>query len=175
MKPVFLIGFMGCGKTTLGSALAEATGREFVDLDHCIEAHCGCSVTEIFAERGEAGFRELESAMLSRVARMENVIVACGGGTPCFGLNMNLMNRSGLTVWLNAGHEVLLRRLLEAQASRPLIAGKPADELSRFIDESLERRRPYYSRAAATFPSDELENRQEIDRSVARFIEQFMS
>jgi shikimate kinase len=98
MKPVFLIGYMGCGKTTLGEVLARQMGVPFIDLDEYIEHQQGMTIVEIFASDGEARFRELETAALRDVAAAGGAIVACGGGTPCHGDNMALMNQTGITV-----------------------------------------------------------------------------
>ena len=93
MRPVFLIGYMGCGKTTLGEELARQMQLRYIDLDDFIEAKCGMSIVEIFDEMGENRFRELETAALLEVATMTGVIIGCGGGTPCHGDNMSLMKR----------------------------------------------------------------------------------
>ncbi len=83
MKPIFLIGYMGCGKSTLGRALANATGLEFIDLDHYIDQRFHATIAEIFAARGEDGFRRVEQAMLREVCEFSDVVIACGCGTPC--------------------------------------------------------------------------------------------
>ena len=93
MKSVFLIGYMGCGKTTLGEVLARQMGLSFIDLDEYIERKQGATIVEIFDKMGEKRFRELETAALCDVTAMSDVIVGCGGGTPCHGGNMALMNR----------------------------------------------------------------------------------
>lgn len=173
MQPVFLIGFMGCGKTTLGRALGKATRLEFIDLDTRIECRYRKSVAQIFAERGEAGFREIERRMLAEVADMTDVVVACGGGTPCFFDNMELMNSRGLTVRLDASPDTLLRRLMAGRVRRPLLAGKTDDELAAFIADTQERRRQHYSKAMASFASDLLESAGQIDKSVRLFAETF--
>lgn len=165
---------MASGKTTLGRALADATGRRFVDLDEYITERQGQSVSEIFSTRGEDAFREMEREALSAVVACTDtpMIVACGGGTPCFGDNMERMSAAGTTVWLDAPVEVLLRRLRLERSARPLVA--PLDgggELERFVSENLERRRPYYSKAAYCFDSSWLESEQEIAESVSRFLE----
>lgn len=175
--PIFLIGFMGSGKTTLGRALERhaaecgAGALEYVDLDELIERHEGMSVREIFSARGEAYFRELESRMLRGLAGRDNVVVGCGGGTPCHRHNMEWMNANGLTVLLEAGHDTLLRRLLEAQEQRPLLAGMDAAQVSAFIEAKQRERAPYYERAAVRFCSDRLENAAEIALSCRLFFE----
>lgn len=170
MKTTFLIGYMGCGKTTLGRAVAASTGIRFIDLDDYIEEHEGCSIKEIFATRGEEAFRAIEREALCEVSRMPDTLVACGGGTPCFGDNMGLLNRCGLTVYLKAGHDRLLSRLKEGRAKRPLIAGLSDKELDSFITGQLEWRQPYYMQAAMTFDSSRLETPDQVAESVAEFL-----
>lgn len=170
MKPIFILGFMGSGKTTLGRAVAEATGLQFIDLDIYIEQRYHANVRDIFATRGEAGFRDIERRMLHEVSDFQDVIVACGGGTPCFFDNMAHMNARGITVWLTASHETLLRRLKAGRRRRPLIASKTDDELRLYIKEALEQRTPHYSAAASRFSGDSLDSRPEIADSVERFI-----
>lgn len=173
MKAIFLIGYMGCGKSTLGRSLAKRCDIEFVDLDDYIEAKAGKKIREIFADEGEAAFRELERRTLVEVSGRGNVLVACGGGTPCFGDNMALMNERGLTVLLQASHGRLLERLKRGRAKRPLIASLSDDELDGFITAQLEKRMPYYSQSAATFDSSTLENEDEIEEKCEAFIRRF--
>jgi shikimate kinase len=145
MKRVFLIGYMGSGKTTLGKAYSAATGLQFVDLDWYIEERMHKSISDLFAERGEDGFRLLEQKMLHEAGEFENVLIACGGGTPCFFDNMDYMNHTGETVFLDVCPEVLFRRLKIAKAKRPLLANKTDEELMQVITSALEKRLPYYS------------------------------
>lgn len=170
MKTTFLIGYMGCGKTTLGRAVAKATGTRFIDLDDYIEESEGCTIKEIFATRGEEAFRAIEREALTRVSRMPDTLVACGGGTPCFGDNMDLLNRCGLTVFLDAPHASLLSRLKEGRAKRPLIASLNDGELDAFITKQMEWRLPHYSRAALRFDSSRLESPDQVAESVRQFL-----
>lgn len=173
MKPLFLIGYMGCGKSTMGRTVGRMTGRQFIDLDHYIEARYCKTVKDIFAEKGEDGFRKIERQMLHEVGAFEDVIVACGGGTPCFFDNMEYMNGCGRTVFLDASLEKLHSRLMRGRHKRPLIAGKNDEELRTFIIEALEARRPFYERASDRFEADLLENECEIGETAGRFIRQF--
>lgn len=169
MQPIFLIGYMGCGKSTLGRNLSAATGMRFIDLDHYIEARFHRTIREIFAERGEEGFRELERKMLHEVADFEDIIVACGGGTPCFFDNMEYMNDHGITVMLDTSLDKLHSRLMRGRHKRPLISDKTDEELRLFIVEALRERMPHYNKARIKFQSDLLENECEISDTVARF------
>lgn len=170
---------MGTGKTTLGRALGAAAARgelpgvprscRYVDLDDYIEAAQGASIREIFDKVGEERFRRLEAGALRAVAAGGDVIVGCGGGTPCHCGNMEWMLAHGLTVLLEASPEVLLRRLLEAQEQRPLLRGLTPSQLARFIADKQAERAPFYTRARCRFPSDLLESEAEIAASVSAF------
>ena len=162
MRRYFLTGYMGAGKTTLGKLVAREMGLSFIDLDHYIENRFHKSVSAIFAERGEAGFRKLERDMLIEVAAFEDVIISTGGGTPCFFDNMELMKQAGTVVYLSTRPEVLFERLRVARAARPVIAGKTDDELLDFIRTNLARREPFYSQATLTFDANRLESRAQI-------------
>lgn len=166
MTRIFLIGYMGAGKTTLGKAFAREEGLAFIDLDWYIEERFHKSVSQIFAERGEAGFRELEKRMLHEVAEFEDVVISTGGGTPCFFDNMEHMNERGETVFLDVKTDVLFRRLKIAKRKRPLLAQKSDEELKTFINDALEKRLPHYRKAKHTFCANELEDRQQIKQSV---------
>jgi len=166
MVRIFLIGYMGAGKTTLGKALARELGISFIDLDWHIEERYHKSIRELFAERGEASFRELERTMLHEVAEFENVIISTGGGTPCFFDNMEYMNRYGQTVFLDVHPDILFRRLRTGTRQRPILQGKTDEELRIFIVEALEKRIPYYEKANCRFNAEQLENRRQISESM---------
>ena len=174
MTRILLIGFMAAGKTTLGKALAHDLGLQFVDLDHYIESRYRCTVSQLFAERGEEGFRQIERNMLHEVAEFEDVIIATGGGTPCFFDNMDYMNAQGITVFLEASVDVIHTRLTIARVQRPLVKGKTAEELRQYIADLLEQRLPYYTRARNTFCADHLEDTNQVARSVERFKEEIL-
>ena len=159
MKPVFLIGYMGCGKTTLGEELARQMALGFIDLDEFIEARQGMTITEIFDEMGENRFRELETEALLDVAAMPDVIVGCGGGTPCHCDNMALMNRMGTTVWLTTSPERIAARLLvpDQKSKRPKIACLSEDDVLSLVERELAIRTPYYSQAHLQFDSTDIE------------------
>lgn len=173
MKPIFLIGYMGCGKSTLGRNVAAITGCQFIDLDKYIETRYHANIRDIFAQRGEDGFRRIEREMLREVGEFSDVIIACGGGTPCFFDNMDYMNAAGTTVLLDTSLDKLHTRLKRGRHKRPLIADKDDDELRQFIIEALEARMPFYSRAACRFKSDLLDDEVEVTTTARRFIETF--
>ncbi len=166
MIRIILIGYMGAGKTTLGKRLSKELGLPFFDLDWYIENRFCKTVSELFAQRGEEGFRKIEQSMLHEVAEFEDVIISAGGGTPCFFDNMEYMNRQADTVYLKASAEVLARHLKMGKQKRPLLAGKSDEELAEFINESLRQREPYYTQAKYTFDVTLLNSSARIDNSV---------
>ncbi|MBP5690993.1 MAG: shikimate kinase [Bacteroidaceae bacterium] len=174
MVRVFLMGFMGAGKTTLGKALAVHLGVSFIDLDQYIESRFMKSVSQIFATRGEQGFREIESRLLREVGEFDNVIVSCGGSTPLIGDNMDYMLSQGQTVYLKCSNETLLSRLKTARSQRPLIASKTDDELALFIESETKRREPGYLRAQYICPGDRLESRDQISETI-EYIENLLN
>ena len=166
MIRIILIGYMGSGKTTVGKALAKELGLPFYDLDWYIESRMRKSVSQLFAERGEEGFRKIEHNMLHEVAEFEDVIVSCGGGTPCFFDNMDYLNQQGDVVYLKAQPEVLQKHLLMGKGDRPLLKGKNPDELIDFIREQLEKREPYYAKARHTLDVSLMDDYEKIKISV---------
>ena len=171
MKKMVLIGYMGAGKTTLGKVLAQKMGLTFYDLDEYIEDRFHRTIPQIFAESGESGFRDLERRMLHEVAEFEDVIISCGGGTPCFFDNMDYMNTCGETVFLNASPEALKAHLLMGKTQRPLIQGKSPEELLDFIKDSLQKRLPYYKKAKHTLSIDVINTNEDITHYVNQIIE----
>lgn len=162
MTRIIIIGYMGAGKTTVGKALSKELGIPFYDLDWYIESRMRKTVAQIFAERGEEGFRQIERNMLHEVAEFENVIISCGGGTPCFFDNMEYMNIQAETVYLQASPEVLYGHLSMGKTVRPLLVGKTKDELLVFIREQLQKRDPYYLQAKHVLNVDLMENYEKI-------------
>ena len=144
---IYLVGYMGCGKSTIGRKLADLMGISFVDLDKYIEERYFKTVPAIFAEEGEERFREKERASLMEVAQFEDVVVGTGGGAPCFFDNMEVMNSSGVTVYIAPDTEVLATRLIKSKTERPLIIGKSREELIAFIDTALLKRAPFYEKS----------------------------
>ena len=129
------------------------------------------TVAQIFAERGEEGFRKMEYNMLHEVAEFENVIISCGGGTPCFFDNMDYLNQQGKTVYLKADPEVLYNHLLMGKVERPLIKGKSPEELIAYIREQLKKREEYYTKAKYTLDVSLMDNYEKIKISVEKLKE----
>lgn len=145
-SPLFLIGFMGCGKSHWGSAWAQRHKLVFIDLDLAVEKHEAASITEIFENNGEEYFREKETQMLRNI-KAQNTLVACGGGTPCFYNNIDWMNEHGSTILLQASPQFLLKNIMGQEGRRPLIKKYSEAELLLFIGQKLEEREQFYSKA----------------------------
>lgn len=166
MKSIILLGYMCVGKTTIGKNLAKSLGMQFYDLDWYIEDRYHKRIPEIFKERGEEGFRELERRMLHEVAEFENTILSCGGGTPCFYDNIDYMNSRGITLFMKATPETIAKHLEISHTVRPLLQDKKGAELLQFITEQLEARTPYYNKAQLTFDVNVLDSFSKIDQLV---------
>lgn len=163
---IILLGYMGAGKTTLGKALAENLHLEFVDLDWYIESKQGKAISQIFAEQGEDEFRRIERDMLHEVASKENVVIAVGGGTPCFFDNIDFMNQQGKTVYIKASTDTLIAHIHMGKTRRPLIDGMTDDELHRYIDQSMCMREPYYIKAKHTLTIETIRLQSQIEAYV---------
>ena len=168
MRRIILIGYMGSGKTTVGKALSKETGMMFYDLDWYIESRMRKTVSQIFAEKGEEGFRKIEYNLLHEVAKFEDVIISCGGGTPCFFDNMDYLNQQGDVVYLKATPETLYKHLLMAKVERPLLKDKTPEELIAYITEHLKEREPFYGKARHILDVNVLDNYDKIAISVER-------
>ena len=171
MRRIVLIGYMGSGKTTVGKALAKELGMPFYDLDWYIESRMRKTVSQIFAERGEEGFRKIEYNMLHEVAEFEDIIISCGGGTPCFFDNIDYLNQQAQVVWLRCEPEVLHKHLLMGKGERPLLKGKTPEELIAFIRQQLEQREPYYSKAHYMLDVSLMDNYEKIKITVEKLKE----
>ena len=171
MKRVILIGYMGSGKTTLGKALSKATGMMFYDLDWYIESRMHKSVSKIFSEQGEDAFRKIEYNMLHEVAEFENVIISCGGGTPCFFDNIDYLNQQGDVVYLKANPETLCNHLAMAKTERPLLKDKSREELVEYITEHLNERAPFYEKANHILDVSVLDSYDKIKLSIEKLRE----
>lgn len=163
---IILIGYMGSGKTTVGKALAADLGLPFYDLDWYIEGRMRKTVQQIFADKGEEGFRKVERNMLHEVAEFENVVISCGGGTPCFYDNMEYINNQGETVYLKCTPEVLFKHLGMGKTVRPLLQNKTPEEVKAFIDKQLSERNNFYQQAKHTVDVTLMDNYEKIKLTV---------
>lgn len=143
----FIVGFMGCGKTTWSRKLAAKWACEFIDLDHVLEAKAGMSIAEYFSSFGEDAFRKLESHVLKETEYAENTVVSTGGGLPCFFDNMDWMNANGKTLYIKLSPKTLAGRLENSKTIRPVLQGKKGDELVEFITGKLAEREGFYLQA----------------------------
>jgi len=154
---IYLIGFMGSGKTHWGKKLSHKLKIPFFDLDAVIEEKEGKEITRIFAEMGEEYFRMLEKDVLYLMTEShENFIMATGGGTPCFFNNIDYMKGRGTTIWLNSSVECLYSRLIKEKDKRPLIRNLSDEELKSFIIKKYSDRKIFYQQASVILPEEEL-------------------
>lgn len=173
--PIFITGYMASGKTTFGRALARVLRRDFIDLDFYIMQRFRTTMNQFFAERGEDAFRAVESEMLREVGEFENVVVACGGGTPCFNGNMDYMNSRGLTIFLNTPTWRIIERLKANSERRPLMAGKSPEQIEEAVIAGLKSRNEHYSKARIHFSGEKLEDRRQISNSINDFLARHVS
>lgn len=147
IERIFLVGFMGSGKSTLGRRLKNEMEWDFLDLDDVFEEKYQTTIKEYFATLGEDAFREAERQVLAEVIHRKKVIISTGGGTPCFFDNMDVMNQNGLTIYLKLSVDTLITRLNTGKNVRPLVAGKSGEELYNFIEEKLSEREGFYQQS----------------------------
>ena len=148
MNRIFLVGYMGSGKSAMGRLLAKRLGYSFVDLDHYIEGKYHKTIAQLFQEEGESAFREKEKLCLREVGEFENTVIATGGGAPCFFDSMEYMNQQGVTIYLKLSPGQLVTRLLKDKAGvRPLLTNKTPEELLDFITTMLQKRTVYYEKS----------------------------
>lgn len=163
MKNVYLVGFMGTGKTAVGKALAKREGLTFLDLDDLIVEKEGTQIVEIFEKMGEPYFRDLESEVLTETTDKEGLVVACGGGIVLNGRNISLMEAAGLVVCLDATAEVIYERTKEF-AHRPLLNVKDPQAK---IKELLDKRAPFYAKVKTHVATSDLSIEDVVNRIVA--------
>ena len=144
---LYIIGFMGSGKTTAGKNLASLLGWSFIDLDNKIEEHAGIKITEIFSKFGEEYFRELEAEILRSIKPDSNIVLATGGGAPCYKDNMEFMLTTGLTIYLKMTPLQLASRLKASNDERPLIKNLEGKDLILFIEKKLSEREKWYEKS----------------------------
>ncbi len=144
---VFLVGFMSAGKTTLGYQLARSLNMRFTDLDQLITRQLQKPIDALFAEHGEDGFREIEKNALHSTFKTPELVLATGGGTPCFFDNMDYMIKNGLAFYLKLPREIIIKRLLKSVKERPLVSGKSYEELETIVHDLYETRKKFYEKA----------------------------
>jgi len=149
-RKIYIIGFMGSGKSTAGRKLAASLGWSFIDLDRRIEETAGKTIPQIFAQDGEDHFRKIEAEVLRSLGQDKKIVVSTGGGTPCYGDNMDYMLKTGVTVYLKMTPDQLAKRLLGTSDERPLLKNIPDDRLPGFIEEKLAFREQWYGKANIT-------------------------
>ena len=146
-KRIYLIGFMGSGKSTFGKKLAKELALPFIDLDKEIEVKANCSITDIFKYLGEDTFRKMESDTLHELSDREEFVMATGGGTPCYFNNIEHINNNGTSIYIELDIQSIYNRLSQAKNIRPTIKDKKEEELLQFIKEKIEERKPIYEKA----------------------------
>jgi shikimate kinase len=144
---IFIIGYMGAGKTMLGKRLADRLNYSFYDMDEMFEISSGYSIGSYFEKFGEAAFRQKEREILIGHLEDTQAVIATGGGTPCYGDNMALMNQKGVTVFIDTEFDTIMRRLSGKIHNRPMLKNIPQEQLPDFINEHMSSRREYYSKA----------------------------
>ncbi|MBO4874260.1 MAG: shikimate kinase [Bacteroidales bacterium] len=147
---IFLVGFMGAGKSVIGRRLAKSLDLSFYDLDEEIESRYKMSVSSIFQKYDEACFRKLETTVLESFSEKDKFVLSCGGGTPCFGNNMELMNSLGTTIYIKVQTEELSSRISASYHKRPLTEGKSDAELADYVAATLKAREPFYAKSKIT-------------------------
>ena len=161
---IFLIGFMGSGKTTAGKMLANRLSYSYFDLDEFIEQQEQESIRNIFEKKGESYFREQESKYLKKIAEYEDCVISTGGGAPCHFDNMDYMNNAGITVYLKMKPEQLASRLKNGRQERPLIKDKDDQELLHYIKDKLSQREKDYQKASLTIDGYNFNINELIDK-----------
>lgn len=173
MKRIFLIGYMGAGKTTIGRTLAQRMSLSFIDLDNYIENRYQKTIKQLFIEKREEGFREIERNLLREVAEFENIIISTGGGAPCFFDNILFMKEKGTVIYLKVSVGELVKRLEAAKHTRPLLKDKNQEELCKFITETLEKRNHYYMQASLIFDAEKMYNDADV-RKITEELEKIL-
>ncbi|RBL89177.1 shikimate kinase [Chitinophaga flava] len=153
---IFLLGFMGAGKSYWGKQLADHWQLPYYDLDEVIVEAEEMAISDIFATKGEDYFREKESSLLRELSRQDNFLISCGGGTPCFQDNMDFMNEHGITIWINPSLEAMVERLQRKKHKRPLIQDLDDEDLLDFVEKKMAERRPFYEQSMHIISSDNI-------------------
>ncbi len=156
---IYLIGLPGSGKTTIGRELATILGLEFVDMDNLIEAKAGKTIEQIFSNKGETHFRKLEREVLKETTLLHNVVIATGGGAPCFFNNMEVITNNGIAVYLDVSVDNIVYRLTNSKSAteRPLVKNKTPLEVKEYVCEILKKRAPYYLKSSVIITDDNIQ------------------
>jgi len=154
MSRIYLIGFMGAGKSTIGKKLARLFDYNWYDLDDAFEEKYKINIRSFFHKYDEALFRKLEKKMLAETFKMKDTVISTGGGTPAFFNSISEMNKHGLTVYLKMSEQVLAKRLKQAKRPRPLLKSIGNDSITNFIRKKLEEREPFYNQAHLVVDTD---------------------
>ncbi|MEN8224908.1 MAG: shikimate kinase [Bacteroidota bacterium] len=166
---IFIIGYMGAGKSTVGRRLANRLNIPFIDLDDAFESKFRYSIHRFFDQFGETRFRELEHQCLLEVtSENENAVISTGGGTPCFHSNMELMDAAGTTIYLKMHPGSLAHRLSKARKPRPVIRNIHNDDVQTFIEQQLAEREKYYTRAHITVKGEDLDMEKLVEAVMKR-------
>ncbi len=168
MPPIFLLGFMGSGKSHIGRLLSEHLCLSFLDLDHVLETHEGRKIADIFSKEGEIFFRNLETETLKNFGNSSYTVVSLGGGAPCFNNNMALVKQLGISFYLQAPAEVLAQRLFSERAHRPILHNTTEESFVGFIEGKLVERNPFYTQANYSI------NASQKDADIVRDIERIL-
>jgi len=163
MIRIFIVGYMGAGKTTIGKTLARRLNLNYIDTDHFIENRYRKKISEIFAAEGEEHFREIEHRVLLEVSEFEDIVISTGGGLPCFNDNMTIMINKGITIYLEVSEEDLADRLAVSKNVRPVLKKRTGSELLDFIKENLSARKPYYEQAKIRFKAGTTYTKNDIE------------
>ena len=157
MDRIYIVGYMGAGKTTAARRLAQRMGWEVVDTDALFEEKYKISVNDFFNKYDEPLYRKLESEVLKATESLDHVVVSTGGGTACFFDNMDWMNQHGLTVFLRISPQAAVDRVIHSRHKRPLVEGKSEEELTEFVNQHYASRLPFYEQARITAKSEDFD------------------
>ena len=157
MTRIYIVGYMGAGKTTAARRLAQRLGWEVADTDDLFEEKYKISVCDFFNKYDEALYRKLESEVLKSTESLENVVISTGGGTACYFDNMDWMNQHGLTIFLRISQKAVVDRLVHAKRKRPLAEGKTEEELAAFVEQQYIGRLPFYEQSRITVKAEDLD------------------
>lgn len=166
MGRIVLVGFPGCGKSTVGKKLAAKLSYGFVDLDNAIEEAYHLSIPEFFAKYGETAFRTCEQKVLMDQLSLDNIVISTGGGTPCSHQNMELIKAHSVSVYIQMAPASLLNRLSHAKRVRPLIQNMTQPQLQQYIDSTLAEREPFYLQAQLTVKGESIDVEELVEKII---------